>query len=103
MTQFRFARDTIANNFTTAATDVVKTRAELVGAIRRNIVYLRDPTEPNLLIIPPPPGGGGAGSSSLRRASISSGPPNYGIIGRRTINVGGTVELLCVIDLRAAI
>ena len=60
MTQFRFARDTIANNFTTAATDVVKTRAELVGAIRRNIVYLRDPTEPNLLIIPPPPGGGGA-------------------------------------------
>jgi len=58
MARFRFARGTLPDGY--PATDVVKTRAELVGAIRRNIVYLRDPTEPNLLIIPPPPGGGGA-------------------------------------------
>ena len=55
MTRFRFARDTIANNFTTAATDVVNSRAELLADIQRNIVYLRDLTEPDSLIIPPPP------------------------------------------------
>ena len=54
MARFRFARGTLPDGY--PATDVVKTRAELVGAIRRNIVYLRDLTEPNLLIIPPPPG-----------------------------------------------
>ena len=81
MTQFRFARDTIANNFTTAATDVVKTRAELVGAIRRNIVYLRDPTEPNLLIIPPPPGGGGARLVVSPTSLYIVRTPDYCIIG----------------------
>ena len=60
MARFRFARDTIVDSFTTAATDVVNSRAELLADIQRNIVYLRDLTEPNLLIIPPPPGGGGA-------------------------------------------
>jgi hypothetical protein len=99
MAQFRFARDAIGNSLTTS--DVVN-RAELLAHIQRNVVYLRDLTEPNLLIIPPPPAAA-RGSSSLRRASISSGPPDYGIIGRRTVNLGGTVELLCVIDLRAAI
>ena len=58
MARFRFARGTLPDGY--PATDVVKTRAELVGAIRRNIVYLRDLTEPDPLIIPPPPGGGGA-------------------------------------------
>ena len=58
MARVRFARDTIANIFTTS--DVVNSRAELLAHIRRNVVYLRDLTEPNLLIIPPPPGGGGA-------------------------------------------
>ena len=101
MARFRFARGTLPEGFTTS--DVVNSRAELVAHIQRNIVYLRDPTEPNFLIIPPPPAAAARGSPCLRRASISSGPPNYGIIGRRTVNVGGTVELLCVIDLRAAI
>ena len=53
MARVRFARDTIANIFTTS--DVVNSRAELLAHIRRNVVYLRDLTEPNLLIIPPPP------------------------------------------------
>jgi hypothetical protein len=52
MGRFRFARDTIANIFTTS--DVVNSRAELLAHIQRNIVYLRDLTEPNLLIIPFP-------------------------------------------------
>jgi hypothetical protein len=72
MARFRFARDTIVNSFTTAATDVVNSRAELHAHIQRNIVYLRDLTEPNLHTIPPPPAA--RGSSSLRRVSISSGP-----------------------------
>ena len=54
MGRFRFVRDTIANIFTTS--DVVNSRAELLAHIQRNIVYLRDLTEPNLLIIPPPSG-----------------------------------------------
>ena len=54
MARVRFARDTIANIFTTS--DVFNSRAELLAHIRRNVVYLRDLTEPNLLIIPPPPG-----------------------------------------------
>ena len=58
MAQFRFARDAIGNSLTTS--DVVNSRAELLAHIQPNIVYLRDLTEPNLLIIPPPPGGGGA-------------------------------------------
>ena len=56
MARFRFARDTIVNSFTTAAMNVVNSRAELLAHIQRNIVYLRDLTEPNPLIIPPPPG-----------------------------------------------
>jgi hypothetical protein len=100
MARFRFARGTLPDGY--PATDVVKTRAELVGAIQRNIVYLRDLTEPNPLIIPPPPGA---------RLVVSPDEPLYrpdpGLlhyrISRRTVNVGGTVELLCVIDLRAAI
>jgi hypothetical protein len=50
MPRFRFARGTLADGFT--ATDVVKTRAELLDCIRRNIVYLRDLTEPDLIIAP---------------------------------------------------
>jgi hypothetical protein len=100
MGRFRFARDTIANIFTTS--DVVNSRAELHAHIQRNIVYLRDLTEPNLLIIPFP------SRHAARR--LSDAPlyrPGPGLwpyrISRRTVNVGGTVELLCVIDLRAAI
>ena len=75
MTRFRFARDTIANNFTTAATDVVNSRAELLAHIQRNIVYRHNLADADLHTIPPPPGGGGArGSPCIRRASISSGP-----------------------------
>jgi len=103
MARFRFARDTIVDSFTTAATDVVNSRAELLAHIQRNIVYLRDLTEPDSLIIPPPPGGGGARLVVSPTSLYSVRTPDYGIIGRRTVNVGGTVELLCVIDLRAAI
>ena len=60
MTRFRFARDTIANNFTTAATDVVNSRAELLAHIQRNIVYLHNLADVDLHTIHPPPGGGGA-------------------------------------------
>ena len=104
MARFRFARDTIVDSFTTTATDVVNSRAELLTYIQHNIVYLRDLTEPNLLIIPPPP----AAARAARR--LSDEPlyrPDPGLlhyrISRRTVNVGGTVELLCVIDLRVAI
>jgi hypothetical protein len=103
MARFRFARDTIIDSFTTAATDVVNSRAELLADIQRNIVYLRDLTEPNLLIIPPPPGGGGARLVVSPTSLYIVRTPDYGIIGRRTVDVGGTVELLSVIDLRAAI
>ena len=58
MARFRFARGTLPEGFTTS--DVVNSRAELLAHIQRNIVYLRDLTEPDSLIIPPPPGGGGA-------------------------------------------
>jgi hypothetical protein len=50
MPRFRFDRDTLADGF--PATVVVETRAELLASIRRNIVYLRDLTEPDLLIAP---------------------------------------------------
>jgi len=100
MARFRFARDTIANSLTTSG--VVNSRAELLAHIQRNVVYLHDLTEPNLHIIPP-----------LRRRAarrLSDEPlyrPDPGLwryrISRRTVNVGGTVELLCIIDLRAAI
>ena len=53
MTRFRFARDAIGNSLRTP--DVVNSRAELLAHIQRNIVYLHDLTEPDLLIIPPPP------------------------------------------------
>jgi hypothetical protein len=70
----------IVNSFTTAATDVVNSRAELHAHIQRNIVYLRDLTEPNPLIIPPPPGGGArlvVSPTSLYIVRI----PDYGLIG----------------------
>src|SRR6516165_1527907 len=102
MARFRFARGTLPEGFTTS--DVVNSRAELVAHIQRNIVYLRDPTEPNFLIIPPPPAAAARGSPCLRRASISSGSGLWHYrISRQTVNVGGTVELSCIIDLRAAI
>jgi hypothetical protein len=50
MARFRFARGTLADGF--SATDTVESRAELVARIRRNIVYLRDLDEPNLIIAP---------------------------------------------------
>ena len=63
MARFRFARGTLPEGFTTS--DVVNSRAELLAHIQRNIVYLRDRTEPNLLIIPPPP----AAARAARRLS----------------------------------
>ena len=100
MTRFRFARDTIANNFTTAATDVVNSRAELLTHIRRNIVYLHDLIDVDLHIVPPPSGARLVVSPTSLYIVRTA---DYGVIGRRTVNVGGTVELLCVIDLKAAI
>jgi len=79
MGRFRFARDTIANIFTTS--DVVNSRAELLAHIQRNIVYLRDLTEPNLLIIPPPPGTRLV-VSPTRLYIVRA--PDYCIIGFRT-------------------
>jgi len=60
MTRFRFARDTIANNFTTAATDVVNSRAELLAHIQRNIVYLHNLADADLHTISPPPAARGS-------------------------------------------
>jgi hypothetical protein len=81
MARFRFARDTIVNSFTTAATDVVNSRAELHAHIQRNIVYLRDLTEPDPLIIPPPPGGGGARIVVSPTSLYIVRTPDYGLIG----------------------
>ena len=78
MARFRFARDTIVDSFTTTATDVVNSRAELLAHIQRNIVYLRDLTKPNLLIIPPPPGARLVGSPTNLYIVRT---PDYGIIG----------------------
>ena len=81
MARFRFARDTIVDSFTTTATDVVNSRAELLAHIQRNIVYLRDLTEPDSLIIPPPPGGGGARLVVSPTSLHIVRTPDYGIIG----------------------
>ena len=79
MARFRFARDAIGNSLTTS--DVVNSRAELLAHIQPNIVYLRDLTEPNLLIIPPPPGGGGARLVVSPTSLHIVRTPDYGIIG----------------------
>jgi hypothetical protein len=80
MARFRFARDTIVDSFTTTATDVVNSRAELLAHIQRNIVYLRDLTEPDSLIIPPPPGGGGARLAVSPTSLYIVRTPDYGVI-----------------------
>ena len=81
MTRFRFARDTIANNFTTAATDVVNSRAELLAHIQRNIVYLHNLADADLHTIPPPPGGGGGRLVVSPTSLYIVRTPDYGIIG----------------------
>ena len=81
MTRFRFARDAIANNFTTAATDVVNSRAELLAHIQRNIVYLHNLADADLHTIPPPPGGGGGRLVVSPTSLYIVRTPDYGIIG----------------------
>jgi hypothetical protein len=82
---------------------VVNSRAELLAHIRGNIVYLHDSVDVDLQIIPPPSGGARLVVSPTSLYIVRT--PDYGIIGflDGPLNVGGTVELLCVIDLRAAI
>ena len=78
MARFRFARDTIANSFTTS--DVVNSRAELLAHIQRNVVYLHGLTDSDLHIIPPP-----SGDSTRLVVATSSlylvRAPDYCIIG----------------------
>jgi len=78
MGRFRFARDTIANIFTTS--DVVNSRAELHAHIQRNIVYLHDLAEADLIIVPPPSGSGARLVVSPTRLYIVR-TPDYGLIG----------------------
>jgi hypothetical protein len=77
MARFRFARDTIVNNFTTAATDVVNSRAELLPHIQRNIVYLHNlaDADPHY---PSSPGGARLVVSPTRLYIVRA--PDYGII-----------------------